>query len=113
MLRGMRRSLIGALVALGVTGTTAAHSDTLQGAAATTFALSTPVSGLNQPTRFAFLPDGRMVITQKGGGVVLSNLQGTNRSIGTFPVSTTSEQGLLNVLVHPQFATNKTLIFYY
>ncbi len=64
-------------------------------------------------TSFAFLPDGRMVITLKTGGIKVRTADGTIVDAGSFSVDTESEKGLLNVLVHPNFATNHLLIFYY
>ncbi|HYO97106.1 MAG TPA: PQQ-dependent sugar dehydrogenase [Polyangiaceae bacterium] len=74
------------------------------------------IGGLMLPTALAFLPDGRIVVTQKAGAVRLFEANGMPAAvstIGTFTVDTESEKGLLNVLVHPEFATNRLLIFYY
>jgi MYXO-CTERM domain-containing protein len=88
--------------------------DTLTaGDPANSFVISDYLTGLDAVTSFAFLPDGRMVITQKTGNVVLREANGSKSVIGTFAVNTASEQGLLHVIVHPQFATNRLLIFYY
>lgn len=70
------------------------------------------VTGLSAPTDLGFLPDGRMVITEKGGAVRLWS--GTALSTaGGFPVDTASEKGLLGVAVDPGFAQNGRLFFYY
>jgi MYXO-CTERM domain-containing protein len=79
------------------------------------------ITGLNTPTSMAFLPDGRIVVTEKGGleagaaNVKLYEANGSYIGIaGTFSVSNLHmEQGLLKVLVHPDFASNRLLIFYY
>jgi MYXO-CTERM domain-containing protein len=92
----------------------ASKADTMAtGAPANSFNVAPRVSGLGSPTSFAFLPDGRMVITDKGGEVVIADSAGATKSAGTFSVDTESEKGLLNVLVHPNFASNRLLIFYY
>ncbi|MBI2389166.1 MAG: PQQ-dependent sugar dehydrogenase [Deltaproteobacteria bacterium] len=83
------------------------------GAPADTFAFTTYASGLGQLTDFRFLPDGRVVLVSKTGEVRLRNAGGGVTVAGTLPVDTESEKGLLGVEVHPAFASNKTLFFYY
>lgn len=66
----------------------------------------TVVSGLVLPTDFAFLPDGRVVFTEKGGLVKISHLDGRppepildlKRRVSTFDI-----RGLLTVTIDPQF----------
>jgi glucose/arabinose dehydrogenase len=92
-----------------------ARADTLQsGDPANLFRITDFVTGLDQPTSFAWLPDGRLLITEKTGALLLVSKDGkTKQTIGQFPVNTVSEQGLLHVLLHPDFATNRLLFFYY
>ncbi|MBX7101180.1 MAG: PQQ-dependent sugar dehydrogenase, partial [Myxococcaceae bacterium] len=82
------------------------------------------VAPLSTPTDMRFLPDGRMIIIEKGGynqnadqdvnaRVLIRANDGTLKLAGTFPVNIYSEQGLLGVEVDPDFATNRTLYFYY
>jgi glucose/arabinose dehydrogenase len=78
-----------------------------------TFQLTDVATGLSQPTDFAFLPDGRMVITEKGGAAKLRATDGTLTTAGTFDVDTESEKGLLGVVADPDFATTRRLFFYY
>lgn len=70
------------------------------------------VSGLEAVTDFAWLPDGRLVITEKGGAVKLAR-GGVTSVAGLFPVDDASEKGLLGVAVDPAFATTRRLFFYY
>jgi len=83
------------------------------GAPADTFAFTTHATGLGQLTDFRFLPDGRIVLVSKTGEVRIRLTDGTLVNAGSFPVDTESEKGLLGVEVHPSFATNSTLFFYY
>jgi glucose/arabinose dehydrogenase len=69
------------------------------------------VAGLSEPTAIAFLPDGRLLITQKGGVVQLAS-GGVAAPIGTVPVCTGSEMGLLGVAVDPAFTANGRVYFY-
>jgi glucose/arabinose dehydrogenase len=74
----------------------------------------TPVAGftetlvkdsLDQPTALAFLPDGRLLITEKTGALKLNDGASTTTLI-TLGVCTDSEMGLLGVAVDPNFTTN-------
>lgn len=74
------------------------------------------VSGVDQPTSIAFLPDGSALITEQGGNVRLRTPDGTLQNAGSISVNRSKfagEQGLLNVLPHPDFAENRLLFFYY
>ena len=104
----------GAICAALVAGSASAQSLT-PGGPASTFNLTTFVSGISQITDFRFLPDGRVVMTQKTGEVMVRLTSGTVVQAGTFPVDSSSEKGLLGVELHPQFGqgTNRTLFFYY
>ena len=73
-------------------------------ATANTFA-----SGLRQPWGLAFLPDGRMLVTQKAGALVIVSADG--RSVGAplagVPtVAASGQGGLLDVAIDPDFATD-------
>ncbi len=90
------------------------RADTLaSGAPTMTFNFSDAVTGVPQVTDFRFLPDGRMIIVRKTGEVVVRTTGGMNVAAGSFPVDTGSEKGLLGVEVHPSFATNNRVFFYY
>src|SRR4051812_29354383 len=76
------------------------------------------VSGLSLPIAVAFLPDGRMLIAEKGGfggaqNAALKVFDGsTVTTLGTIPVCTDSEMGLLGVAVDPAFASNGFVYLY-
>jgi len=114
----MRHRLGFAFALISITWSSLASAQMATGEPATTFDLTTYVTGgggvsLSELTDFRWVPDGRLVMTRKGGTVVVRKTDGSIASAGAFSVSTTSEQGLLGVEVHPSFATNKTLFFYY
>ena len=75
------------------------------------FSEQTVVSGLSSPTAIAFLPDRRMLVTEKGGALKLVQ-NGTATLLTTLPVCTASEMGLLGVAPHPDFATNGLVFLY-
>jgi glucose/arabinose dehydrogenase len=66
--------------------------------------------GLNQPTAIAFLPDGRLVITEKGGDLKL--FDGNLSTLGNIPVCSDSEMGLLGVAIDPSFGSNGFIYLY-
>ena len=68
-------------------------------------------SGLSSPTAVAFLPDRRMLVTEKGGALKLVQ-NGTATTLITLPVCTASEMGLLGVAPHPSFQTNGLVFLY-
>ncbi|MBP1818386.1 PQQ-dependent sugar dehydrogenase [Mycobacterium sp. OAE908] len=68
---------------------------------------STVVSGLNSPTDFRFLPDGRLLFAEKGGAIRVSNggqLQST--PLITLPTDTFWAKGLAGLEVDPDFENN-------
>ena len=72
--------------------------------------------GLTQPTAIAFLPDGRLLVTEKAGALRLVT-GGTTTTLITIPVCTTTdgsftEMGLLGVAVDPNFASNGFIYLY-
>jgi glucose/arabinose dehydrogenase len=110
---GLRRLALGA-VCLVMSSPSIALADSLApGAPSDTFELSERVGGLTEPTSFAFLPDGTIVVIQKTGEVLLADALGATRSAGRFVVDPAAEKGLLNVVVHPDFGSNRRLLFYY
>src|SRR5690242_15120102 len=89
-----------------------AHADTMAaGAPANNFTVAAYATGLTSPTSFAFLPSGLMIITDKDGNAYSTDGKTAPKPIGTFDVDQASEKGLLHVIVHPNFATNRLLIF--
>jgi len=70
-------------------------------------------SGIEQPWGMAFLPDGRLLVTEKAGGLKLVSVDGkTVQSIGGAPVVTDYGQGgLLDVAVDPDFKQNGLVYF--
>jgi glucose/arabinose dehydrogenase len=70
------------------------------------------VTGLNQPTAVAFLPNGDLLITERQGA--FKRFNGTSTvTLATIPVcSTVNEQGLLGVAVDPNFNGNGFVYLY-
>ena len=66
-------------------------------------------TGLVNPWSLAFLPDGRMLITQRGGSLLLLSSDGKTSSpvAGVPAVETAGQGGLLDVALDPGFASNR------
>jgi aldose sugar dehydrogenase len=70
---------------------------------------STFTSGLKNPWGMAFLPDGRMLVTQKAGALVIVSADGktVGAPVGGVPaVHSAGQGGLLDVALDPDFATD-------
>lgn len=72
-------------------------------------------NSLSSPWGLAFLPDGRMLITQKSGGMVIVSAGGGSKvSVTGVPsVATGGQGGLLDVVLDPDFATTPWIYFSY
>src|SRR4051812_4062476 len=75
------------------------NAGTIQGDTVLPFTM-TRVADFNLPWRIAFLPDGRMLITEKVGPVWLVTQQGAKTPVTNVPRSLLSQQGgMLGVYV--------------
>jgi glucose/arabinose dehydrogenase len=72
------------------------------------------VATFNLPWRIAFLPDGRMLITEKVGGLWLVTQQGAKTPVTNIPASLWKGQGgMLGVYVSPHYATDHSIYLTY
>lgn len=71
------------------------------------------VADLESPWAMTFLPDGRMLITEKAGQLLLASKDGQVRTVvsGTPAVSSAGQGALMDVVLHPKFAQNKLVYF--
>ena len=71
----------------------------------------TKVADFNQPWRIAFLPDGRMLVTERAGRlrVIEDGRLNPEPVAGLPPVYVGGQAGLFDVLPDPDFARNRTL----
>ncbi|HEU4410390.1 MAG TPA: PQQ-dependent sugar dehydrogenase [Polyangiaceae bacterium] len=110
-----------ALAASGYVQTARAVVTLAPGAPADTFDVdSAYITGLVAATGLRFLPDGRLLITEKGGDLkvwansTLTTVPPTSSACATtFCVDAESEKGLLGVVAHPDYAQNKRIIVYW
>jgi aldose sugar dehydrogenase len=74
----------------------------------------TTVTTFKLPWRLAFLPDGRMLITEKRGPVWLVSQQGEKIQVcNTPPVYFEGQNGMLGVFVSPHYAADQSIYFTY
>ena len=82
--------------------------------------LSEYLAGVNYPTGAIFLPDGRMLVTEKAGIIRVAAAPDAPKVRDTPFVdlsdrvsSSTSEEGLLSLALHPDFGSNRVIYAYY
>ena len=73
------------------------------------------ISRFDEPWSMAFLPDGRMLVTEKKGRLTIVTQQGEKSSpVGGMPdVDYGGQGGLGDVALHPDFANNKLVYISY
>jgi aldose sugar dehydrogenase len=77
--------------------------------------VETVAKGLANPWALAFLPDGRMLVTERPGTLRLVAMDGTiSRPLGGVPqVAARNQGGLLDIRLDPDFARNRALYICY
>ena len=114
--RGLVSLVIGAIVTGAGCGsrTDAAAQDPTASQQAT-FELVTVVSGLEHPWGMAFLPDESIIVTERPGRVrIVRDGQLDPEPIeGVPPVYASGQGGLLDVALHPEFASNRAIYLSY
>ena len=80
------------------------------------FRVNTVAEGLSHPWSLAFLPDGRMLVTERAGRLRLVDKDGRidPRPVAGVPsVAAVNQGGLLDVALHPDFARNQWVYLSY
>src|SRR5262245_46146535 len=74
----------------------------------------TEVATFNLPWRIAFLPDGRMLVTEKVGPLWLVTPQGAKTPVANVPAVLYERQGgMLGVFTSPRYATDRSIYLTY
>ncbi len=75
--------------------------------------VDTLVSGLKHPWGISFLPDGRLLVTERNGGLLLVSADGKSKTAlsGLPAIEAKGQGGLLDVVLSPDFANNNRLFF--
>ncbi|YCI07214.1 PQQ-dependent sugar dehydrogenase (plasmid) [Ensifer sp. D2-11] len=72
------------------------------------------VAGFDTPWALAFLPDGRLLVTEKPGRIFLVTQNGEKIELGNAPeVAASGQNGMLDIAVAPDFETSSTVYFTY
>lgn len=78
--------------------------------------VSTLTEGLSHPWSIAFLPDGRMLVTERAGRLRMigKDFKLDAQPVGGLPaVAAVGQGGLMDVVLHPRFATNSLVYLSY
>ena len=76
--------------------------------------ISTPIAELNEPWALEFLPDGRILVTEKGGTIQLVTQDGQKTEVAGAPeVDYFFQGGLGDIVLHPDFANNRVIYISY
>jgi aldose sugar dehydrogenase len=103
------QALTGALLLSLLTAAAATAADTVYRSEKHSFRLVTLVNGLEHPWSMAFLPDGRMLVTERPGRLRLvgSDFRLMPEPVaGLPPVIEHGQGGLFDVVLHPDYASN-------
>lgn len=100
------------LVPAGVNG--AGPPEELQGSAGSVLWMSA-YAEFNEPWAMTFLPDGRMLVTEKSGTMLLVSSDGKSKLpvAGVPKVAYGGQGGLGDVILHPGYQTNGLIYFSY
>ena len=111
--RGLVSSLALALAALASMAVGAA--DVVLRTEAGPVRLTEVVRGLDKPWSIAFLPDGRLLLTERPGRMRIAARDGTLSAplAGVPAVHAEGQGGLLDVALSPQFSTDQLIVFSY
>ena len=110
----MRLACFAALAALTATGAQAQVNIGTQAPAASNPFVVTKVASFNLPWRIAFLPDGRMLVTEKVGPVWLVTQQGAKTPVAGVPaVLAEGQGGMLGVFLSPHYASDHLVYLTY
>ena len=83
-------------------------------AAAAPYQVETLTSGLDRPWSVAELSDGHLLITEKGGRLLILDSEGGVTPVaGMPPIFDANQGGLLEVALHPHFDTNNMIYVSY
>ena len=108
-----RFPLIALIFLIGITKSAAGQE--IKRSAYHDYRIETVVEGLQQPWSIAFLPDGDMLVTEKPGRlrIVRNGILLPDPVAGIPTVQSGGQAGLLDVVPHPDFASNRLLYLSY
>lgn len=94
---------------------TNAQADEVQHSALHDYRVDTHIDGLDRPWGMEFLPDGRLLITEKSGAlrIAVGDQLLAEAVTGLPEIYTEGQAGLLDVALHPDFASNRWVYLTY
>ena len=106
----MRSLLIAPLMLMACSGTSAQNGPSTS---STKPFSETVVADFDSPWAMTFLPDGRMLVTEKDGRLLLVSADGKLREevLGLPKVDSAGQGGLMDVVLAPDFATSARVYF--
>jgi glucose/arabinose dehydrogenase len=112
--RTVMNHLTGAITALALVLIQAAHAETFNSSAGP-IAVTTVTAGLSHPWSLAFLPDGRMLVTERPGRMRIIDKSGkpSEPLPGAPKVFARSQAGLMDVILARDFAQSRRIYFCY
>ncbi len=110
-----RALLLIGLLALLLTPPGRAAADRVVLTEQVTLKLERVVDGLEHPWGMAFLPDGRMLVTERPGRLrLVAEGRLSPRPVGGLPeIARAGQGGLLDIALHPDFAANRLVYLSY
>ncbi|MFO7780500.1 MAG: PQQ-dependent sugar dehydrogenase [Spirochaetia bacterium] len=79
-----------------------------------TFRVVQVASGLARPWGMAFLPDGRLLVTERVGGLLIVEEDGSKREVsGLPPIAVAGQGGLLDVILDPEYESSRVVYLSY
>lgn len=108
-IRAMLRWIVPALAMVGLSGSPARAQGTPPVGSGSAVTVSTVATGLENPWGIAFLPDGRMLVTERPGRLRIVTREGTVSPplAGVPDVQAVGQGGLLGIALDPDFAGNR------
>jgi len=115
MFRVLSLPAIACALSFTATGSVAAQSPVFQSDGGPAYRVVTAVTGLQDPWSMAFLPDGGMLVTERPGRLrlVRNGVLQPEPVAGIPAVRYLGQGGLLDVVLHPDFASNGLVYFSY
>ncbi|WP_428676472.1 PQQ-dependent sugar dehydrogenase [Reyranella sp.] len=110
-----RRRLLTATVAAALAAPAVARAQQVMRSSKVSYSLRMLTLDLEQPWGMAFLPDGRLLITERPGRLrIFANGRLERAPVGGLPkVFARGQGGLLDICLHPDFARNAQLYLTY
>lgn len=111
----LRTLMMGSLLATALVAGPALARDLIVRTEAGSVKVTEVASGLQNPWSLAFLPDGRMLVTERPGRLRLVDRDGSVSApiAGVPEVHARGQGGLLDVAVSPNFADDRLIVFSY